>query len=435
MAVVKLTARNIMTLRPHPKGRISYKDSALRGFELRVSASGARTYAVTYWDAKGGPTGQGTLKRFTIGDPSVISLADARDQARRVLSEAAIGRDPQGHKSADRARARIKSQAGNVEALATRFLEDGRSLKTKKPWRRKTREEFERIFKVEIIPAFGKIKPSALTKADIRAWAERLAERAPTMANRALGVLRLMYSWAERRDLVEAVPSFPERPAPDVKRERVLTEDELRAVWAALEADSKDGEGTDSDRKILSESFRLMLATAQRRGEVLSMRWQDLTREGGAWWWTIPGEYTKNGRAHRVPLSKLALRSLDRLRDKTGDGTWVFPSPTGAGPMMNPQKAAERLWIGAGLKGTARVHDLRRTAASSMASLGVARFTIARVLNHADRDVTATYDRHAYDLEKRQALEVWGRRLDRIVTGGNRAADVIRLQREREQAQ
>jgi len=171
-----------------------------------------------------------------------------------------------------------------------------------------------------------------------------------------------------------------------------------------------------------------MLVTAQRRGEVLSTRWQDV--DGS--WWTIPAELAKNGLAHRVPLSRQALTILERLR-KRANGPWVFPSPTTDRPIENPQKAAERLRERSKVADL-RLHDLRRTAASLMTGMGISRLTVKKILNHAERDVTAVYDRHSYDPEKRTALEAWGRRLEAIVSGKRAKGQVVELSAGRQQA-
>ena len=223
------------------------------------------------------------------------------------------------------------------------------------------------------------------------------------MANRVFEVTRRLYTWAIGKDLVETSPCVGlSKPSPDTQRDRVLTEDEVRAVWT----------GCDAEPGIIADAFRLMLVTAQRRGEVLSMRWQDV--DGS--WWTIPAELAKNGLAHRVPLSRQAL----------ANGPWVFPSPTTDRPIENPQKAAERLRERSKVADL-RLHDLRRTAASLMTGMGISRLTVKKILNHAERDVTAVYDRHSYDPEKRSALEAWGRRLEAIVSGEAQAAQVVRL--------
>jgi hypothetical protein len=208
-------------------------------------------------------------------------------------------------------------------------------------------------------------------------------------------VTRRLYTWAIGKDLVETSPCLGlSKPGVETQRDRVLSEDEIRAVWAAC----------DAEPGIIADAFRLMLVTAQRRGEVLSMRWQDVD---GAWW-TIPAEVAKNGRSHRVPLSPQALAILARRRERV-KGPWVFPSPTTDRPIENPQKAAERLRERSNVPDL-RLHDFRRTATSLMTGMGISRLTVKKILNHAERDVTAIYDRHSYDPEKRTTLEAWGRR-------------------------
>jgi integrase len=140
------------------------------------------------------------------------------------------------------------------------------------------------------------------------------------------------------------------------------------------------------------------------------MRWQDI--EGT--WWTIPADVAKNGRSHRVPLNPQAVTILDRLQ-ADAKGVWVFPSPTTDRAIENPQKTIGRVRERSKVPGL-RLHDLRRTAASLMTGMGISRLTVKKILNHAERDVTAVYDRHSYDPEKRAALEAWGRRLDAIIT-------------------
>jgi integrase len=284
--------------------------------------------------------------------------------------------------------------------------------KDARAWRPKTRQEFERILRVEVVPAFGHLKPDEVRRADIRALLDRVADRAPVMANRVFEVTRRLYTWAIGKDLVATSPCAGlSKPSTETQRDRVLTEDEIRSVWAAC----------DTELGTLADAFRLMLLTAQRRGEVLRMRWQGIDGT----WWTIPAESAKNGRSHRVPLNPQALAILECLREGA-KGPWVFPSPTADGPIENPQKAVARLRMRSNVHNL-RLHDLRRTAASHMTGMGISRLTVQKLLNHAERDVTAVYDRHSYDPEKRTALEAWGRRLAEIVSGERHGAEVVRL--------
>ena len=167
-----------------------------------------------------------------------------------------------------------------------------------------------------------------------------------------------------------------------------------------------------------------MGSTSQRGGEVLGASWDEMDLGGG--WWTLPGDRCKNGLAHRVPLSPQAMRLLKTLRTKTGESSWVFPSTRKNGAhVCHAQKAIERLGKRSGV--TFRGHDLRRTAASLMVGAGVPRLVVSKILNHVESGVTAVYDRHSYDAEKRAALDFWGRRLDAIVTG-RKSAKVLRFE-------
>jgi integrase len=201
------------------------------------------------------------------------------------------------------------------------------------------------------VPPLGHLKPDEVKRGEVRALVDRLSDRAPVMANRVFEVTRRLYTWAIGKDLVETSPCVGlSKPSPETQRDRVLSEDEIRGVWAAC----------DAEPGIIADAFRLMLVTAQRRGEVLSMRWQDVDGP----WWTIPAELAKNGLSHRVPLSPQAVSIIERLR-KRAKGPWVFPSLTTERPIENPQKAAERLRERSKVPDL-RLHDLRRTGASLM---------------------------------------------------------------------
>jgi len=163
----------------------------------------------------------------------------------------------------------------------------------------------------------------------------------------------------------------------------------------------------------IAAMFRLRLLTAQRGGEVSTMRKADLDLTGG--WWTIPGEFSKNGLAHRVPLSPLAMEIVKEALAAADGSEWVFPSPTSDGPVRSIWKAVKR--VRDRCKVDFRPHDLRRTAASLMTGMGISRLTVSKILNHVESDVTAIYDRHSYDAEKRQALEAWAARLEEIFSG------------------
>jgi integrase len=142
------------------------------------------------------------------------------------------------------------------------------------------------------------------------------------------------------------------------------------------------------------------------------MRWEDI--DFGASWWTIPPEMAKNGRPHRVSLSRQAKAILAEIKLQARPGPGVFPNPTKTGPMQTMQKAAERIVKRTGV--VFRQHDLRRTAASHMTGMGIARLVVGKIPNHIEPGVTTVYDRHSHDLEKREALERWAAQLEGVVS-------------------
>lgn len=227
---------------------------------------------------------------------------------------------------------------------------------------------------------------------------------AGVMANRTLALVSRIFTFGIERGIVEANPAYRvRRPTRERTRQRVLTSDEIRRVWNA----------TFFEGPLMGATFRLRLLTAQRGKEVHGMRRAELD---GAWW-TIPAERSKTGEAHRVPLSPQALTVLAQLEPLNRGSLWIFPSPrSDSGHVGNVQKAAQRIRDRADVAFTP--HDLRRTAATAMATLGVPRFTISKVLNHSDRTTTAIYDRASYDTEKREALDTWGAHVEALVRVG-----------------
>jgi integrase len=229
-----------------------------------------------------------------------------------------------------------------------------------------------------------------------------MARTNPVMANRCLAYVRKMYNWALAKDLVEFNPcaGIP-RPGKEQQRERVLSEDEIKEIWKAL----------DKEKPIMAATFRLRFLTAQRGGEVHSMRWSDIDGE----WWTIPAEFSKNNLSHRVLDEVRKITEEQDKRAKRDRSEWVFPNPKRREDhIYECQKLAQR--VRKESKVDYRAHDFRRTAASMMAGMGIPRFVVGKVLNHVEAGVTKVYDRYSYDREKQEALNMWGVRLARIVS-------------------
>jgi integrase len=341
---------------------------------------------------------------LTLGTYPALSLADARDQATAAKYTVAKGEDPALQKQS----ARI---APTVADLATQYL-DRYAKNHKKSWR-----DDARLLHREVLPEWGRRKAHDITRKDVLVLLDSIVERgSPIQANRILALIRVMFNWAISRDILEHNPCYQVKaPSKENQRDRVLTEEEIRLVWNAC----------GQLDPVLAAYFQIRLLTAQRGGEIRAMHWNDIDMDTG--WWTIPASIAKNGLAHRVPLSATVQQLLQSLRATTGSTSWVFPSPRRSEkPIVNVRKPALRLCALSGVNFIP--HDLRRTAASHMTSIGISRLVVSKILNHAEVGVTKVYDRHSYDAEKRQALDLWGRKVVSLIMG--ETSKVIPLRRE-----
>ncbi len=384
MPKIRLNHRTIPTLTAGD-WLTDYWDDILPGFGVRVSQSGRKTYVVRF-------NGGGSRKRVTLGTFPELSLADAREKARQLLASPRAEVAP----PAPVQEVVVEETGPTFGELADVYIERHAKVK-KRTWR-----DDERNLKVDLLPAWEVRPASDIGRRDVAELLDRIVERgAPILANRVKALVSKIYNFGIGRGLVENNPAMGvAMPAKERQRDRVLSEDEIRALWRVL-----DGQGV-----VMAATFKMRLLTAQRGDEVLRMRW-DQIQDG---WWTIPAEVAKNGLSHRVPLSPQASALLELLRPITGHSPWVFASPKkSTAPITAIQKAAERISKRSEVDFVP--HDLRRTAASFMTSMGISRLVVSKILNHVESGITAVYDRHSYDTEKRQALEVWGKRVDAIL--------------------
>jgi len=389
MAQRKVTDATLKGKRFAPQEE-SYLKQFEPGLYLRIFPSGSKSFVTVY-------TFDGKQRWHTIGKFPAMSLATARKKLEEIQNQIADGKDPQQVKLEQKAN-RIK--APTVQEFAEVYL---------KKWaepNKKSAGEDRRILEKDVIPKWGKRKLAGITRPEIIALLDEIAVRGPIIANRTLAVIRKMFNFAVKRGVLELSPCQNiEAPGKEIRKDRVLSFEEIKALWTT--------EFTDITRRALL----MILATAQRPGEVTAMRWEEISDN----WWTIPAEKAKNGNMHRVFLNDTAKSLLGPGR-KRG---FVFPSRAKGQP-INPNALARAL-----RQRKARIrkeptqdrelsfdftpHDLRRTAASHMASLGTPRLVIAKILNHAEHEVTAVYDRYGYDREKQIALETWGRKLNQII--------------------
>lgn len=386
MAARKLTAKFVSTVKAKPD-RVEYWDSDLPGFGLRVSAQGARTWILMYRI-------NGRQRRLSLGRLPALSLAAARTKAITALAEVAQGRDPAS-----------KNGQGvqTVKTLAADYIER-HAKPRKRSWKRD-----EAILGRDVLPHIGSRQIDAVQKADIIALLDRIVDRgAPIQANRVLAVVRKMFNWAVNRGYLEYSPCYGvESPSLENERDRVLVDDEIQQLWKGLDK-AKMSKGS---RLVL----KLQLVTAQRKGEVVGAPKNEFDLENKMW--TIGAERSKNGLSHRVPLSKFAVDLVKEAMKLAGDGDWLFPSPRGDQPMDGAaiNHALKRNLETLKLENVVP-HDLRRTVASRLGSMNIPRLVISKILNHVEKGVTAVYDRHSYDDEKREALNAWAKRLQAIVS-------------------
>ncbi len=397
MPRIRLTEAAVRRLAAPASGQTDYFDELLPGFGLRVSASGRRSWFVFY-RVKDGPQ-RGKQRRYTLPvSAEALGLADARQMARDAMRRVETGEDP----SVDKRRVRVERAAAmTVREAADQFVE-----RYAKP-RNRSWAETARILDINVCTEWGDMALADISRGDVVLLLDRLADRAPVMANRTLATLRKMMRWHVERGTIPASPAEGvSAPTRERERDRVLTDDEVRWFWQA----------TGEDGYPFGTLFRLLLVTAQRRDEVGLAAWSEFDLETRLW--AIPREKTKGDRSHEVPLSPLALELLGGLPRK---GPLLFTtSAGGARPVSGYSRAKERL--SARMEEIAgvsvppwRLHDLRRTAGTGMAASGVAVSTISRVLNHSEGGVTKIYNRFSYADEKRDALDRWALRLDAFI--------------------
>ena len=370
-----LTARFVATVTP-AETRREYFDRVVTGLALRVAPTGTKSWVLLYRQGR-------RLRRWTLGRYPTLSLADARDRSRAGLRTAAAGDDPAQAK-------RTQRDALTVGELAERYL-----VEYARPRKRSWKED-RRLLTHAVLPIWRHQAARDIQRTDARALVQAVATRgAPIAANRLRALLHTLFGFAVAHEIVEVNPiTHVPRPGIERRRDRVLTADEMRTFWSRL----------DDEPPPMAAALRLRLVTAQRGGEIHDMRWRDVER--ATRWWTIPAARSKNGLPHRVPLTDPALNLIDGLSGSDPEG-YVL---AGARGKRQRSQAIARLGLD-----DFRGHDLRRTAASHMASAGVPRLVIGKILNHADPSVTAVYDRHSYDTEKRAALETWATALLAIV--------------------
>lgn len=384
----KLTKKFVDSIQLPTNGYIIKWDSDKKGFGVRVTSSGTITYIVNF------RTKSGRQRRMNIGRHGNITAESARKRAGQILNKVDSGRDPLEELKGDRHLPTFRYLAEEyVKRYASNKKDAGR--------------EDQRIIKKDLMPQWGSRKSAEIKREDVIRRLAAIQDRgAPIAANRTLAVIRKMFNFGRNQGIV--IGENPAQgigpPSEEHQKDRVLAEHEIKTLWERLPE-------TDASPQ-LQLALKLILVTAQRPGEVLGAEWKEFDFNTG--WWTIPSERSKNGYAHRVPLSTSALSLLSELNTRT---SLLFPSPRDGNESItvNALGHAVRRNIMVLKMDKFTPHDLRRTAASHMASAGIPRLVLSKILNHVERGVTAVYDRHGYDEEKVNALTIWNELLEKIL--------------------
>jgi len=394
--LVNMNARGLATIRPAAQA-FYVSDEGVVGLALRVPPSGKKTWSVRYRIGR-------RMRRLTLGGYPLITLADARARAKAALKQATNGIDP-AQKKQD---ARTADTFGDfAQTYIDTYAQQNKSVK-----------EMDAGLQKNVLPEWKHRLMTDITRRDVRELLAGIATRAPIVANRTRALLHKMFAVAIKNDVVESNPvTGTARPGIEHQRDRVLTHEEIRTFWTACEKLPSE----------MAAAWKLRLLTAQRAAEVRDMTWDELDLTDG--WWTIPAARSKNGLSHRVPLAPSVVVMLTALRAAEDARLARQKTPTPSPFVLRLARGKRQLRTSAETFGLPdfRGHDLRRTAASLMAGSGVQRLVISKILNHVETGVTAVYDRHSYDAEKKVALDSWARTLTAIIE--QKPADVLAFAR------
>jgi integrase len=410
---MKLTERKIGKLAPEPgrKDKLVF-DDAQRGLAVRVTTSGGRTYLCQY-------TLHGHKWRVPLGACSAVPLARARQAAAAIMGDVAKGQNP----AAERKQAAVAERAKRARnRLTFRVLIDDWNRHHLTGRRPRYAAEAVRALHyafadclddaAEDLDRVGVVRAlDALRRRRKRKNGDE-GSKGAAMTGRTAAYGRAAFAWAVKRGAVQHNP-FAELPVAKSisKRERILSDEELAEVWRAA------GEASAPYGTIV----RLLILTGQRRGEVAGMTWAELSDDLTTW--TIPGERTKNGVTHAVPLSAPVrdfLRELGPEASSGRAGGLVLPGVAGT-PFAGWSKSkraldratkarAKETGVAPAAFAPWNVHDLRRTVATGLQSLGVRLEVTEAVLNHISGSrggIAGVYQRHDWASEKRAALESW----------------------------
>ena len=358
MPTLRLTDAAVKRLKtPADADRAEYWDTVTQGLGLRVSASGARSWVMILRTLKAGTWKQ---QRVTLGRYPAIPLDDARQLAVEAKTRAEQGADPASIRRERRAELE-KDSRNTFGAVVADFLAKYRTRQKRKPADR-TMTELTRVLRSALFADWTDRPVTQITRRDIMDAADILVGQGhETAANRYLTYLKMLFGWAVERGILADDPTASvKKPGAETSRDRVLSAEELRAVWHATAP-------TQGDRgDLFGPIVKVLMMTGQRRNEVAGMRWAEVDVAAGMW--TLPAGRAKNHREHLVPLAAPVLALLrDRHAEQAAMGlktAFVFTS-AGTVPFSGWSRSKTRLDTRANIAPWT-LHDLRRTLVTRM---------------------------------------------------------------------
>jgi integrase len=379
------------------KPRSSYfevGDSA--GLYIRVNPGGKKTWVFRYQF-------NGVPRHMSIGGYPGISLAEARVKHGQALQDIEHGIDP-GRKALEEKRKlrAAPSMANLVDELWETELKEKRSG-----------PETYRLLKKDVVAVWQNRQVRDIKRRDIVLLLDGIAKRAPIIRNRVHSALTRLFNFAAERGVIEDSPCTRIRKPAEQSRTRVLLDDEIKALWRGLDLENKEIDMFLATKMAL----KMVLLTGQRSSEICGMTWAEIDLEKKVW--TIPASRMKNKTRHTLPLAEMAMAVIEKSRSIFGDKSpFVFASPRLDARVMTHHalsRAISRHWKEMKIKETFSPHDIRRTVRTRLAELKVQEFIAERVLGHKLDGMLSVYNLHDYLPEKREALELWERRLKAIV--------------------
>lgn len=346
-----------------PGQRVEYRDAATPGLRLRVSRT-SKTYVVLARKKGGG------LERITIGPADKLTPDNARERAKRIIADLAVG-------VSHAAPARAKRGEQTFAELVADYL----AATTMRP---RSLAAYQWIYEKRVGPDLGRRKLSEVTPERVRALQKNISANTPTTANRCVSLIRAAFNWAAREGTYTgANPAAHVKKNVEVSRTRYLQPSELDAFYQAL------GEAEEPAKSF----FTLCLLTGARRSNVLGMRWADVQLDDAIW--RIPAADAKAGQEMNIPLVPEAVAVLRDIKTRLDFVTpWVFPADSTTGHYQEPKRAWATLRRRSGLADL-RIHDLRRTMGSWLVRTGSSTAVNMAALGHRSLQAASVYARIA----------------------------------------